>query len=86
MYKYFIIKTNRVTLKKSINQFKNNIVEREEVISPRPLPQQNVVSNIIYIKVLENSKNYNKATSFNQCIELSEDEYNNKTKLIEYKW
>lgn len=86
MYKYYLIITNKVKLKKSIEYMKKNIIDGEDIVSPRPLPKQNVVSNIIYTKVKIDSNNYKKTISFNQCIELTEDEYNDKTKLIKYKW
>lgn len=86
MYKYYLIKTNRVTLRKSINYFKSNLIDEEEIVSPRPLPQMNITSNIIYIKVKENSKNHKKTISFNQHYNLSKDEYINKIQNIEYKW
>lgn len=86
MYKFYKINTNRLMLKKVLPFFNKYIIEEENVISPRPLTGQNVTSNILYIKVKENSKNYNKSITFKNYKELSEEEYLVITNKIEFKW
>ncbi len=80
------IQTNRVTLKRYMEQFKNNKEGDESFISPRPKPGTQQAQYIALLKFPRESKNSKLFTAQKNFRELTEAEYKSELDSFQFSW
>ena len=83
---YFRIKTNRVSIKKLLIEFKSSIEVGEYMISPRPLPRELQKFYFALACVKPEGKNIGIVQKFKNCSEISRQDYENEKASFKYFW
>ena len=83
---YLKIQTNRMLLKKLLEQFPVALQKGEILIAPRPLPKRVFKYYCAIARVEAEGSNYFMLQKVKNCTLLSEAEFEEERKTIQYCW
>ncbi len=85
-YKYAKVQTNRVSLKRFMSIFQENISKGEICVAPRPKPGVMQYSYCAYLQAKQDSYNYSVAKKFKGYTELTKKKHTALVSKTKYSW